>query len=94
MELNLITQKIIGCAIEVHKKLGPGLLEATYEECLAYEFKQIGLHYERQLGVPVVYKEVKMELGYRMDFLVDQKIVVELKHVDTLIDVHKAQVLT
>ncbi len=94
MENNYITQKIIGCAIEVHKILGPGLFEATYEECLAYEMKAIGLDYKRQVGIPVIYKDVRLEIGYRMDFLVENKVVVELKAQDIILDVHKAQTLT
>jgi GxxExxY protein len=94
MESNHITQKIIGCAIEVHKILGPGLFEATYEECLAFEMKAIGLDYKRQVGIPVIYKDVRLEIGYRMDFLVENKVVVELKAQDVILDIHKAQTLT
>ena len=71
MELNKITEKIIGCAIEVHKLPGPGLLEAAYEECLTYELTKAGLKAERQKPVPVIYKEIHMECGYRIDILVD-----------------------
>jgi GxxExxY protein len=94
MESNHITQKIIGCPIEVHKILGPGLFEATYEECLAFEMKAIGLDYKRQVGIPVIYKDVRLEIGYRMDFLVENKVVVELKAQDVILDIHKAQTLT
>ena len=94
MEINQITEKIIGCAIEVHKTLGPGLLESAYEECLFFELKQSGLIVERQVPVPVIYKEIKLDCGYRIDILVENKIVVELKTVDTFAPVHEAQILT
>lgn len=89
-----LTHKIIGCAMEVHKVLGPGLLESAYEECLAYELMQAGLYVERQNAVPVIYKEIKLECGYRMDILVENTVVVELKTVEAFNDVHEAQVLT
>ncbi len=88
------THTIIGCAMEVHKLLGPGLLESAYEECLAYELIKTGLYIERQKPVPVVYKEIKLECGYRMDILVENTVVVELKTVEAFNDVHEAQVLT
>lgn len=94
MELNDLSSRIIGCAINVHKALGPGLLESAYEECLAYEMKDSGLKIKRQVPVPVVYKEVKLEAGYRLDILVEDKIIVEVKAVEALHDVHLAQVLT
>jgi len=94
MKENDISGKIIGCAIEVHKALGPGLLESAYEECLFYELKEAGIRVERQKPLPVVYKEVKLEAGYRIDLLVEGKVVVELKAVEALNDVHTAQVLT
>lgn len=92
--VNDITGKIIGCCIEIHKHLGPGLLESAYEECLAYELSKTGLYFERQKTVPVNYKEIILEYGYRMDFLVENKVVVELKSVEALHPVHEAQVLT
>ena len=94
MNINQITEKIIGCAIEVHKELGPGLLESAYEECLAFELKQAGLNVERQVPVPVIYKDIKLDCGYRIDILVEKQVVVELKTVDVLIPVHEAQILT
>ena len=94
MELNEITQKIIGCAIEVHKNLGPGLLESAYEECLSYELIKKGLDIKRQKPTPVVYKEIKLECGYRIDILVENVVVVELKVVDEFNPVHEAQILT
>jgi GxxExxY protein len=94
MEINQLTEKIIGCAIEVHKKLGPGLLESAYEECLSYELKSVGLAIERQVPVPVVYKDIKLECGYRIDILVEKTVIIELKAIETLAPVHEAQILT
>jgi len=94
MDINDITGKIIGCAIEVHKSLGPGLLESAYEECLAYELEQMGLKIERQVPVPVVYKDVKLNCGYRIDILVENCVIIELKSVDVLAPIHDAQILT
>ncbi len=94
MELNEITEKIIGCAIEVHRNLGPGLLESTYEACLYYELQKGGLSVKTQLGLPLIYKEIKLEVGYRMDFLVEGRVVLEIKSVEALNDIHTAQVLT
>ena len=94
MKENDISGKIIGCAIEVHKALGPGLLESAYEECLFYELQLAGLKVEKQKSLPVVYKEVKLDAGYRIDLLVEDCVVVELKAVEALHDVHTAQVLT
>lgn len=94
MEINQLTEKIIGCAIEVHKKLGPGLLESAYEECLSYELKSVGLAIERQVPVPVVYKDIKLECGYRIDILVEKAVIIELKAVEALAPVHEAQILT
>ena len=94
MELKEITQKIIGCAIQVHKNLGPGLLESAYEECLSYELIKNGLVIKRQQPTPVIYKEIKLECGYRIDILVENSVVVELKVVDEFNPVHEAQILT
>jgi GxxExxY protein len=94
MEINFITKKIIGCALEVHKTLGPGLLESAYEECLAFELKKVGLCIQRQMPVPVVYQDIKLECGYRIDILVENEIVIELKTVEVFIPVHEAQILT
>ena len=79
-----LTHTIIGCAMEVHKLLGPGLLESAYEECLAFELIKAGLSIERQKAVPVVYKEIKLECGYRIDILVENTVVIELKTVEAL----------
>lgn len=94
MTENEISKKIIGAAIEVHKQLGPGLLESSYEVCLAYELKQVGLKIETQVALPVIYKEVKLSAGYRIDILVENKVIIELKAVEALADIHTAQLLT
>jgi GxxExxY protein len=94
MTENEISRKIIGAAIEVHKQLGPGLLESSYEVCLAFELKKLGLIVQTQIALPVIYKEVKLEAGYRIDILVENKVIIELKAVDTLADIHTAQLLT
>ena len=94
MTENELSNIIIGCAIEVHKQLGPGLLESTYQVCLAYELKKKGLHIIEQQALPVVYKEVKLEAGYRIDILADNKVIIEIKSVDALADIHTAQLLT
>jgi GxxExxY protein len=93
METNQITEKIIGCAINVHKCLGPGLLESAYEECMVFELKNAGLRIERQKPIPVVYKEIKLDCGYRIDLLVEN-VLIELKTVEALNPVHEAQILT
>jgi GxxExxY protein len=94
MKENEISKIIIGCAIEVHKQLGPGLLESAYQEFLFYELKQAGLEVQKEKPMPIVYKEVKLDHGYRIDLLVENKVVVEIKSVEELNDVHTAQVLT
>jgi GxxExxY protein len=94
MTENEISEKIIGCAIQVHRELGPGLLESSYLECLYFELIQSGLLVEKQKPLPLVYKEVKLDCGYRLDLLVENKVVIEVKAVEALNDVHMAQVLT
>ena len=91
---NELSHEIIGAAIEVHRQLGPGLLESAYEECLAHELFLRNISFERQNPMPVVYKDVKLDCGYRLDFLVAGLVVVELKAVDALAPIHEAQVLT
>ena len=93
-EVNQLTEQIIGAAIEVHRTLGPGLLESAYETCLAYELERLGLNFERQKPLPLVYKEIMLDQGYRVDLLVEGKVVVELKVVDVISPVHEAQVLS
>jgi GxxExxY protein len=94
MGINQITEKIIGCAIEVHKQLGPGLLESAYEECLFYELINVGLNVKKQLALPLVYKEIKLDAGYRIDLMVENQVIVEIKSVDALAEIHKAQLMT
>lgn len=92
--INWITERIIGAAIDVHKQLGPGLLESAYEECLNYELIGQGLSTARQQPLPVVYKEIKLDCGYRIDLIVEDRVIVELKAVERLLPVHEAQLLT
>ena len=94
MTENEISEKIIGCAIEVHKSLGPGLLESAYCECLYYELQIGGLNVEKQKPLPLIYKEVKLDVGYRLDLIVEGKVIIEVKSVEALNDIHTAQVLT
>ncbi|MCE4565996.1 GxxExxY protein [Maribellus sp. CM-23] len=94
MTENEISNLVIGKAIEIHKALGPGLLESAYKECLFYELTAAGLKVEKEKPVPIIYKEIKLDHGYRIDLLVENKVVVELKTVETFTDVHFAQVLT
>ena len=89
-----LSKEIIGAAIEVHKLLGPGLLESAYEDCMVYELKIKGLNLERQKAVPVVYKSIKLDCGYRLDILVENKIIIEIKSIDAMAPVHEAQILT
>ena len=93
-ELNELSRKVIGLCIEIHRGLGPGLLESAYEECLAYELSQAGLQFERQKPLPVVYKEVHLDCGYRLDLIVQNALIVELKSVSELTPLHQAQLLT
>jgi len=93
-KLDAITYKIIGLAIEVHKQLGPGLLESAYQECLYYEIVNAGFTVERQKVLPIIYKDIKLDHGYRIDLLIENTIVIELKTVEAFTDVHFAQILT
>lgn len=94
MTNSTLTEQIIGCAIKVHKALGPGLLESAYQECLYYELLKLGLYVEKQKSLPLVYEDVKLECGYRIDLLVERQVVIEVKSVEALADIHLAQVLT
>jgi GxxExxY protein len=94
MDINNLTGQIIGAAIEVHKALGPGLLESVYEECLSHEFNLRRIQYERQYPIPVKYKGVQLDCGYRIDLLVENLVILELKSLDSLEPVHEAQILT
>ncbi|HMA49523.1 MAG TPA: GxxExxY protein [Magnetospirillaceae bacterium] len=91
---DLYSNQVIGLAIRVHRALGPGLLESAYEECLAYELTRSGLPFGRQVGLPVVYEEVRLDCGYRIDFVIDNQLLIELKSVDRLMPIHDAQILT
>jgi GxxExxY protein len=93
-DIDLLTQKIIGYAIEVHRQLGPGLLESTYAECLCFELKSADLHYRREVPLPVIYKSIRLDCGYRLDVVVENDVVLELKAVERLLPVHEAQMLT
>ena len=94
MDINELTEKIIGCAIEVHRTLGPGLLESAYQECLFYELMSQGIWVEKEISLPIIYKEIKIDHGYRIDLLVENRVVIELKTVEKFTDVHTAQILT
>ena len=94
VENDPLTQQVIGFAIEVHRQLGPGLLESAYEECLCYELRQATIAFRRQVPLPVVYKAVRLDCGYRMDLVIQDKVIVELKTVERLMPVHEAQLLT
>ncbi|MGK9477936.1 GxxExxY protein [Melioribacter sp. OK-6-Me] len=92
--LNKISYDIIGCAYKVHRNLGPGLLESTYQVCLAYELRKMKYQVEVEKALPVVYDEIKLDAGYRIDLLVNNKVIVELKSVEAINEVHIAQILT
>jgi GxxExxY protein len=94
MTENEISYQIIGAAIELHKKTGPGLLESAYENALAYDLKELGFEVRQQVPVPFIYKEVRLDVGYRADILVNNKVIIEVKAIETLAPVHFAQVLT
>jgi GxxExxY protein len=94
MEFDELSRKVIGCAIEVHKQLGPGLLELSYERCLSYELSCDGIKHETQKELPIDYKGIKLDCGYRVDLFVDNKLIVELKAVEKLLPIHEAQILT
>jgi len=94
MKENEISKIIIGKAIEIHKTLGPGLLESAYKECLYYELTYSGLFVEKEKPLPIIYKDIKLDHGYRIDLLVENKVVIELKTVEAFTDVHSAQILT
>jgi GxxExxY protein len=94
MTENELSKIVVNCAYKVHKSLGPGLLESAYEECLFYELNKTGLKIEKQKALPLIYEEVKLEIGYRIDLIIENKLIVEIKSVETLNDVHFAQLLT
>lgn len=92
--LNKLTETIIGVAIGIHKALGPGLLESAYEACMVYDITQAGLRVEQQKSLPVVYREVKLECGYRLDLLVEKEVIVEIKSIEKFLPIHKAQLMS
>jgi GxxExxY protein len=94
MGLEEIFKKVLDCSFQIHTALGPGLLESSYEECLYYELKQSGLKVDKQKPLPLIYKDVKLDAGYRIDLLVENGVIVEIKSVDALCDIHLAQMIT
>lgn len=94
MEFDELSKTVLGCAIEVHRELGPGLLESTYEQCMAYELSRANIPFRFQVALPVLYKETQLDCGYRIDLLIDDQLIVELKCVEQLAKIHEAQILT
>ena len=94
MKFDELSNRVIGCAIEVHRNLGPGLLESTYEQCFAHELRVDGMPFKLQHPLPVEYKGLKLDCGYRVDLLIDNSLIVELKSVDSVLPIHQAQLLT
>ena len=94
MNIEDVFKKVLDSSFQVHTELGPGLLESAYEECLYYELIQLGLKVEKQKALPLIYKEIKLEAGYRIDLIVENSIIIEIKAVDSLSDIHLAQILT
>ncbi|HEG44602.1 MAG TPA: GxxExxY protein [Phycisphaerales bacterium] len=94
MEFDELSNKVIGCAIEVHRNLGPGLLESAYEQCLSYELLQAGIGHQTQKEISVKYKEITLDCGYKADIMVEDKLIVELKAVDKVTPVYEVQILT
>ena len=89
-----LTDRVIGLAIDVHRYLGPGLLESAYEECLSFELREAGVEHRRQVPLPVVYKDVRLDCGYRIDIVVRQQLIIEIKAIERIVPVHEAQILT
>jgi GxxExxY protein len=94
MEFDDLSNRVIGCAIEVHRRLGPGLLESVYEQCLAHELSRNGIAFQLQHSLPVLYKDVRLDCGYRIDILVENQLIVELKSVEEIKGIHEAQLLS
>ena len=94
MTENELAKIVVDLCLKIHRLLGPGLLESVYEEALAYELKKLGIPFERQIGIPALYEDIKMDLGFRADLVIDDKIIVELKSIENILPVHKKQVLT
>jgi GxxExxY protein len=93
-ELNQLSEQVIGCAIKVHRSLGPGLLESAYEVCLAHEMQKAGLSVKRQVPVPVIYDGLKLEAGYQLDLVIEDRLIIELKSVEAILPIHEAQLIT
>ncbi len=89
-----LSNKVLGCALEVHRELGPGLLESAYEQCLAYELNRAKIPFKLQVELPVEYKQIKLDCGYRIDVLIEDQLIIELKSLDQLLKIHEAQLLT
>lgn len=94
LKTSALAKRVLGCAIEVHRQLGPGLLESTYESCLAYELRMASIRFGTQVALPVDYKGIRLDCGYRADILIENEIIIELKSVDALQGVHESQLLT
>ena len=94
MDFDELSRRVIGCAIEVHRSLGPGLLESTYRQCLAYELSNSGVPFQMEVPLPIRYKEILLDCGYRIDLLVRGELIVEIKSVEALLPIHQAQILT
>ena len=94
MEFDELSRSVIGCAIEVHRTLGPGLLESTYRQCLAYELSDAQIPFQMEMPLPMRYKDVQLDCGYRIDLLIGGELIVEVKSVETLLPIHQAQILT
>ena len=94
MKFDELSKKVIGCALEVHRNLGPGLLESTYQQCLAHELSLEGIPFKKELSLPVEYKGIRLDCGYRIDFLVANELIVEIKSIDGISPIHEGQVLT
>ncbi len=94
MDIEKVFSTVLDCSFKVHTALGPGLLESAYEECLYYELVQSGLKVKKQKALPLIYEDVKLDVGYRIDLFVENKVIIEIKSVDSLADIHLAQILT
>ena len=94
MKFDELSNKVLGCAVEVHRELGPGLLETAYEQCMAYELSRANIPFRLQVGLPVQYKQTQLDCGYRIDLLVNDELIVELKSVEHVLRIHEAQILT
>jgi GxxExxY protein len=94
VENDPLTERIIGLAIEVHRELGPGLLESAYEECLSFELRQSGIAFERQKSLPVIYKTVRLDCAYKLDLMIENRLIIEVKSVERLMPIHEAQLIT